>query len=421
MTDTPITALTALAEAAYARSDPASYREKWPAVMLGNITNPDRSQLMPLAVADCWDKLNRTVSVLSKVPDLSIFQPSSGRFDPALVYPGGNMRQPFSAFVVSMLVSAAQRFYFLRKESTQASFVRAVIENYEDLLCQGRGEPIRAYDLVGYTGLDLAPDSLVTTPWGELKAAPSNFRVGIGFNVTTAILVAPRLVTLTVSRDEYPAQLKGDEWVDPRIEGAQRLLPMAFALAASRNPPCAPMVTFETVLLPLLALNSYRHPGILFPMQQSARLSVEELMEAETWARRLEESRTGSLQIAERRLVSAIAQRAEKADVLIDAVIAWESLVGTRPDTMDKVTGALANLLQSEPASRSALRKRLLEIYDIRSRVVHGDVVDVANVSGASREAVEIGLQALRVLHDRGGDWLKMRSRTRARKLNHDA
>jgi Apea-like HEPN len=420
VTAAPITALTELAEAAYARSDPASYREKWPAVMLGSITNPDRSQLMPLAVADCWGKLNRAVEVLSEVPDLSIFQPLGGQFDPALVYPGGSTRQPFSQFVASLLVSAAQRFYFLRQESTPASFVREVIENYDDLLHQGRGEPIRAYDLVGYTGIELAPNSQVTTPWGVLKAAPSNFRVGIGFNATTAILAAPCTMTLTVSRDEFPAQLPTGEPVTPNIEGTRRLLPMAFALASSQNPPCAPMVTFEAALLPLLAVDSYRYPGILFPTQQSVKPSAQELAETQAWARRLEESRSGSLQIAERRLVSAIAQRSEKVDALIDAVVAWESLVGATPNTTARVTGALANLLEGEPASRSALRKRLKEIYEIRSRVVHGDLADSDDVPAASSQAIEIGLQALRVLHDRSGDWLTMKSSTRADRLNSD-
>lgn len=420
MTSSEITALIELAEAAYARSEPTSYREKWSPAMLGVITNPDRSQLMPLAIADCRNKLNHAVQVLSAVPDLSVFLPSSGRFDPALVYPGGSIRQPFSEFVASLLVSAAQRFYFLRQESTLDSFVGAVIENYEDLLCQGRGEAIRAYDLIGYTGVELPPGSQVATPWGVLRAAPPNFRVGLGFNLTTAILAAPCTMTVGISREEYPAQLPTDGPVASRIEGARQLFPMAFALASSQNPRCTPMVTFEAVLFPLVALNSYRHTGILFPIQPTARPGAHELEATEAWAKRLEESRTGSLQIAERRLVSAIAQRTEKADALIDAVIAWESLVGTRRDTTARVTGALANLLESVPASRFTLRNRLKDIYDIRSRVVHGDLADGDNVAAASYQAIEIGLHALRKLHDRSGDWLTVNSRTRSDRLNNE-
>ena len=375
---------------------------------------------MPLAVADCRAELNQTLQALSEVPDLSVFLPANGQFDPTLIYPGGSIRQPFSEFVASLLTSAAQRFYFFRREITLHSFVEAVLENNDNLLNQGRGEAISAYDLVGYTGIQLSPDSRVETPWGVLKATPSNFRVGLGSNITTAILAAPCTMALQVSREEYPAQLPTGAPVSPGLVGARQLLPMAFALASSQNPRCAPMIMFETVLLPIVALNSYRHPGILYPIQPTPRPNPDELKATEAWARRLEESRAGSLQIAERRLVSAIAQRTEKDDALIDAVIAWESLVGTRYKTTVRVAGALTNLLESEPAARSSLRNRLLEIYDLRSRVVHGDLAGSNNVSTASNQAIDIGLRAVRKLHDRGGDWLTVNSETRADRLNNE-
>ncbi len=418
MTSSAITALINLAKAAYARSDPGSYKEKWSPALLGAITNPDRSQLMRLAVADCWAELNQTLQALSEVSDLSVFLPASGQFDPTLIYPGGSIRQPFSEFVASLLTSAAQKFYFLREEITLHSFIEAVLANYENLLNQGRGEAITAYNLIGYTGIQLSPDSQVSTPWGVLKGAPTNFRVGLGFNATTAILAAPCTMTLQVSREEYPVQHTADAPIAPTVEGARQLLPMAFAMASTGNPRCAPMITFEAVLLPLVELNSYRHPGILYPIQPTPRPSSEELEATEAWARRLEESRGGSLQIAERRLVSAIAQRAEKADALIDSVIAWESLVGTRYRTTTRVAGALTNLLEGEPAARSALRKKLLEIYELRSRVVHGDLAGGDNVSMASDQAIDIGLRAVQKLHDRGGDWLVVSSETRADRLN---
>jgi hypothetical protein len=239
----PITALAELAAAAYVRSDPTSWREKWPAAMLGVITDPDRSQLMNLAVADCSYELNHAILALSAVPDLSIFLPGTGAYDPALVYPGGSMRQPFSQFVTTLLVSAAQRLYFLRQESTEALFTEAVIENYEDLLNQGRGDPIRAYELIGFTGVELAPDVQVDTPWGILRTAPANFRVGLPFNPTKAILAAPCTMALGVSREEYPTQLATERLANPNVDDASRLLPLAFALASEQNPRCAPMTT----------------------------------------------------------------------------------------------------------------------------------------------------------------------------------
>jgi hypothetical protein len=410
-------ALTELAEAAYARSDPATAKEKWSPAVLGGYTNPDRFEVMMLAVSDCADELHRAVQALSGEPDLEIFLPQLGRPDPTLVYPGGSVGQSFDGLVSSLLVSTAQRLYFLGQESTPASFVRGVIENYDELLRAGRGEAVRCYDLLGYTGITLHPGSQVVTPWGVLRPAPPNFKIGFGFNATTAILSSPRLMNLVVTREEVPVQLSVEGISSSSIEGARQLLPIAFALATSGTRPCAPMITFETRLLPLVEVHSYSLPGVLLPTQQPVAPSEEEFKSAEDWARRLEESRNGSLQIAERRLVSAIAQRSDKADSLIDAVVAWESLVGTRTETVFRVTAALAKLLEKQPELRYELRRKLTKVYDVRSSVIHGDLVDNDDIAAASEEAIEVGLEALRVLHDRSGDWLTLKSGQRADRL----
>ncbi len=78
------------------------------------------------------------------------------------------------------------------------------------------------------------------------------------------------------------------------------------------------------------------------------------------------------------------------------------------------VPRALANLLESDPAARSTLLRKIKKIYDTRSRVVHGDLADGEKVSTASGQAIEIGLGAVRKLYDL---WLTINSETRAARL----
>jgi hypothetical protein len=414
---TPVAALTELAEAAYARSGPRSAHQKWPG-MLGAITDPDRSQVMALAAHDCVRELSQAVSALSREPDLSVFLPVAGQFNPAIVYPGGSISQPFSEVVVSLLASAAQRHYYLRQEHNLESFTRAVMENYHQLGRLALGEAIGVYVLIGYTGIIMAENAQVETPWGVLKAAPPNFRVSLGPNASTAILAVPCTVdVISVGRELYPAQLQPEAVYTPYVELARQIVPMAFALATSEHARCAPMVTFNAALLPVAELNSFQSPETLLPIQPSIMPSEQELRSAESWIRRLNEHRSSSLQVAQRRLVSAITQRADKADSLIDAIIAWESLVGTGVETSFRVTAALAKLLEQEYPARNALRKRLGRLYRDRSKVVHGDHIDAAVVSSSSAEAIEIGLQALHALYERSAEWLTLKSEARADRL----
>jgi hypothetical protein len=416
-TESPIIALTELAEAAYALSDPVAHPETIPAVWGGPTGRPERWQLVSIATRLCGQQLSRAIEVLTKSSDLAIFNRSDEGIDPALVYPGGSFRAPFEEFVISLLSSAAQRFYYLRQEMTAMSFVRTVIENYEEMTNIALGEPMRGHALVGFTGIEIADGDQIAMPWGTLRPTPKDFQIGFGVNSTTAILAIPCICKVRISKEPYPIQLAPHDVITPYVTRARIVIPLAFALATGRETRCAPMPTFDTTLLPIMETNSFRSPESYLPAQPMKSPSLLELRRAEEWAQRLEENQSDSLQIAQGRIVSAIAQRTDKADALIDALIAWESLVGTRTETVFRVTAALARLLESGYPGRTALRKSLGKVYDVRSRVVHGDSVRDEDIRSAADEAIDIGLRTLKILYERSDDWLVMNSSERADRL----
>jgi hypothetical protein len=87
-------------------------------------------------------------------------------------------------------------------------------------------------------------------------------------------------------------------------------------------------------------------------------------------------------------------------DALIDAVIAWENLFGAggRSETVFRVTGALAILLEPVPSARPARRSELAKIYDLRSRVMHGSEVNPGEVYKRKDQAIDVAIEALRRL-----------------------
>jgi Apea-like HEPN len=359
------------------------------------------------------------VETLSIEPDLGPLLPVPDEPDPMFTHIGGGFRQPFQLMIGSLLMSAGQRMYYLRLEETRTAFVRAVLENYEELLRAARGEQIRVYSIVGYTGILLTEGENVQTPWGTIRPAPPKLSFGFGLSPTTAVLTSPRLMSVQVNREANPPIPQPDPLWVAQVEQTRQVLPLAFAFSTLDSALCAPVVTFETLLLPLTASVSYSMPGIpgVLPPQRQASPSQQELAQAEDWSRRLERDHSDSLQVAERRLVSAISQRVDKADSLIDAVIAWESMVGTRSESVFRITAALAILLASRAEERPGLRRKLQKLYDIRSRVVHGDLVDQSEVISASEQAIDTGLRTLRALYSRGGDWLTTKSSERADRL----
>jgi hypothetical protein len=80
------------------------------------------------------ESYRQALEALTADPGLTTLLPISGELDPTITYVGGAFRQPFSQMIGSLLMSAGQLMYYRRQEETEAAFVRAVLENYEELL-----------------------------------------------------------------------------------------------------------------------------------------------------------------------------------------------------------------------------------------------------------------------------------------------
>jgi hypothetical protein len=89
--------------------------------------------------------------------------------------------------------------------------------------------------------------------------------------------------------------------------------------------------------LDLVAFTSGSGPGWMTrprSVRAPVRLGTEHVAAIEEWATRLDAGHVDGLRIAASRLVSALGTRSDHADALIDAVTAWEALVGTRQETV---------------------------------------------------------------------------------------
>jgi hypothetical protein len=138
--------------------------------------------------------------------------------------------------------------------------------------------------------------------------------------------------------------------------------------------------------------------------RQSTGLRPVQLTEAEVttwgeWYQRLNNSHVDRIDLALTRILRAASERRELSDMLIDSVIAWENLFGTQEgEPTLRVPACLAVLLEESFQSRKVLRKRLLDIYRLRSKVVHGNDELKRDEHPMCYEALDIAIRAVRVL-----------------------
>jgi hypothetical protein len=127
------------------------------------------------------------------------------------------------------------------------------------------------------------------------------------------------------------------------------------------------------------------------------------------WYKKLSTVHVDRIAVALSRILRAIAERREPSDVLIDSVIAWENLFGTKEgEPTFRVTMCLAKLLRESSADRLALKSRLSTIYALRSRVVHGGDNLRQEDYPMCQEALDIAISAVRALLTTRTDVLKL-------------
>jgi hypothetical protein len=417
----PVSALTALALAA---DQFESISQRLPSGAFG-FNDPVINELSGMTYLQTnQDALATARAELEKDADLTPILDAPGEENPMFSSPlVGGSRQGFDGVMTSLLSSANKQLYVQGIARTESSFTRAVLENYDELKRALRGERIRVYVVRGIAGIKLDPSQKISTPWGTIRGVDTHDTHPVAFPghsgpKTTALLVSPLLVPISITRAPDSPPLPPDSKDLEEFVRVQILTPLVFALASSQHDnPMAPILTFQTTIPPFFDNAGYSAPLSPNPFIPTSTITSSDSKRIEDLARTLYDNYHDSLQIASIRVVSAISQRLDKSDALIDAVTAWENLVGTRNETAYRVTAALTLLLEPDRDKRITLRKQLTEIYEVRSRVVHGATVDGEDIAKASETAIHIALTAMLELYKRGGDWLSMKSSQRSERL----
>jgi Apea-like HEPN len=315
----------------------------------------------------------------------------------------------------AIMGSAALRLRHAPERDAEAfmALARAVLA---DLRAAMSGDPIPVAARIGLAGLVVPRGIEVEVPQGRLRApspeearyAPLSFLAGAVLETT----VVGQL--LAEGGDIAALQITGQE----RLGRVGREICLAVALGSEMTATQAcPAIAWVTELAPLGGAGAFRplHPAQP-PPAPANRLGDDELAGIATWAERIARADLSHVEIAVDRILRALWE-VEWTESLIDAVIAWESLLGTRTETMFRVTAALAVLCEDNPQHRQTLRNELQRVYDARSRLVHGDQPEGPLHEYCPR-AIATALEALRRLIRDRPDLLGLaRSSARAERL----
>lgn len=120
------------------------------------------------------------------------------------------------------------------------------------------------------------------------------------------------------------------------------------------------------------------------------------------WHERVTTVRSPKSEVGLRRIRSALVDRRDPIDAIIDAIVSWENLFGsTSGELRFRISTAMALLIETDHDARSKLQKEIRELYDARSRIVHGGSPPKPQEAAAKLDRVfEITRSMLRAVYE---------------------
>jgi len=308
------------------------------------------------------------------------------------------------------------------RRCSAAEFVAAAVQavaNLRRLVVLGR--TVRSRTLIGFDAVRVPPDTSMETPWGRLRALADGERELLdGFaGPGNAVLVTEFPVKLFMNKDQPVGTLDGpavDAMFEARAALDERARMFAFALLLAKDLPMPAGIGLKYTLIedPFGWM-----PSISGRFGEAPRAPVEltlaELEDVARWIGLVDTHHHASMSVAVRRTLLAH-ERTDATDAFIDAVIAWDAVFGARSG--DAVTFRVALgfslLLEETEHERRRVKRRVQDLYALRSDLVHGSVTELPWPEAGKRreEAVQLLMKALRVLYENHPDALATDDRT---------
>jgi len=318
---------------------------------------------------------------------------------------------------------------------SREQLVESIRETVSLLRRAVRGEPADVKALIGFTGVVFEEGASTVLPFGTLRAVSEQEKEialpmlegryssagSDGESVTASyagdLVLETRLAYRIRLRDPedttlgpWPEDLR--EQLDV-LERKAETVRLAVLLTGEREPPLVVTSTWRAIQdpltwAPLLSWPSGRGGPAIVPHGLS-RTELDTLL---AWIRRVNANRNSSVDVAVRRTLSATGARVDSADALVDLVIAWENLFGSRQgESILRISASLGWLLGRTAEEREMIRGAVAKLYGQRSDIVHGNrAVPPEETSEALSRARSITVSALRTLYERRSDLLMMRN-----------
>jgi hypothetical protein len=298
-----------------------------------------------------------------------------------------------------LIAGAAERCNSLTRLSGD-EVLTEIDRQLEELRLLARRRPVEVPATVGLSGLELPPGHVLRTALGDLRPVTEDSAEGLPGSPTPNVMLTltfPLRYTRIESDEPTEGAPRGfwQSWRE--FEARIDLVRLAVLLAHGPESGFVLRRVSEQVHDPLFGGGL---SGRLLASGFSVSFDPAREDAIVEWAERIHACYRPEIGLAVRRTISAADGLRAPDDALVDAVIALEALFGTGETEVGfRLQTALAFLLGDDESARRAIHTQVGELYDARSKLVHGtELIDQVNLYQLRGDAVQLAVRCLKLL-----------------------
>ncbi|MGK3208271.1 hypothetical protein [Amycolatopsis sp. MEPSY49] len=332
------------------------------------------------------------------------------------------------ALLADRLIFTSHRRQLVNQTEGLRDYIRNISQTLTDARNLASGKEVNVPAVVGLADIVMPEINSLTLGQSTLRSFDSTYSKFVPANSTVTTVVTTSLPLKIVSATKWETgseihgkphqemQKQNEHW-QKRVRDSVNLI--RFSLLCASDIPIYLASRQESLSI----LDPFGATPTLFDTSRqfsspSNTLRTDQAEKVASWHETLSNG-LGTLSISVRKLLSALSERLDPVDSLIDSVMTWENMFSGTPETGVRVCASLANLLEpSSTEERTKLFKELKSIYDLRSRLVHGADNDPSfdDVIASRDKAISTALLAIRKVFEIEGFHLK-KSSERSNKL----
>jgi hypothetical protein len=278
------------------------------------------------------------------------------------------------AVLPGQLILMAAHQCLAANDLSEGRFVTEVLRALTEFRSLTDGESVQVPFYVGLSGVKLAANVEVPTPWGTIRnlreAEDHLFALG-PVDVKTVLQGTVEVQVVPGDNDEAMAGRISASAQDA-VDLMTRKASLALAFAVERDPPVGVAQSWSMIFAHVMS-GGMTMPGFRSGLVAEHELTTIEADRFQNVASVIEARYCDQIDLAVRRCLSAIGKRSDPVDCLIDAMISLESI--TQQDISGvtfQLAASMAVLLGRTVEERESTFRQIKKLYDLRSKVVHG-------------------------------------------------